>query len=159
MSQCAGYFCQCCLNINNNNIVPWFPLHWSTLDLYQPWTFPHRYLFELALNISCFCANSRKRKTCMCMWEERERWRNKMLSGKVEISMKTPAHFLKNILNNLPETSNLSVSCYATNTLRWGISGAPGWLSQLCIRLQLRSWSHGSWVHAQCQALCWLLRA
>ena len=37
--------------------------------------------------------------------------------------------------------------------------GAPGWLSQLSLRLQLRSWSHSSWVWAPHQALCWQLRA
>ena len=36
--------------------------------------------------------------------------------------------------------------------------GAPGWLSRLSVRLQLRSWSHGWWVRALCQALCWQLR-
>ena len=35
--------------------------------------------------------------------------------------------------------------------------GAPGWLSRLSVRLQLRSWSHGLWVQALHQALCWLL--
>ena len=37
--------------------------------------------------------------------------------------------------------------------------GAPGWLSQLGVRLQLRSWSHGPWVWAPRRALCWQLRA
>ena len=37
--------------------------------------------------------------------------------------------------------------------------GAPGWLSQLSIRLWLRSWSHSSWVWAPHRALCWQLRA
>ena len=37
-------------------------------------------------------------------------------------------------------------------------SGAPGWLNQLSGRLQLRSWTHGSWVRAPCPALCWQLR-
>ena len=32
--------------------------------------------------------------------------------------------------------------------------GAPGWLSRLSIRLQLRSWSLSSWVQAPCRALC-----
>ena len=36
---------------------------------------------------------------------------------------------------------------------------APGWLSQLSVQLQLRSWSHSLWVRAQCRALCWQLRA
>ena len=36
--------------------------------------------------------------------------------------------------------------------------GAPGWLSRLSVRLQFRSWSHGSWVRAPRQALCWQLR-
>ena len=31
--------------------------------------------------------------------------------------------------------------------------GVPGWLSQLSTRLQLRSWSHGSWVWAPHRAL------
>ena len=33
--------------------------------------------------------------------------------------------------------------------------GAPGWLSQLSIQPRLRSWSHGSWIWALCQAPCW----
>ena len=37
--------------------------------------------------------------------------------------------------------------------------GAPGWLSQLSIKLWLRSWSCSSWVWAPCQVLCWRLRA
>ena len=37
--------------------------------------------------------------------------------------------------------------------------GAPGWLSRLSIRLELRSWSCGPWVRAPHQALCWQLRA
>ena len=37
--------------------------------------------------------------------------------------------------------------------------GAPEWLSRLNVWLWLRSWSHGSWVPAPCQALCWQLRA
>ena len=37
--------------------------------------------------------------------------------------------------------------------------GAPGWLSQLSVRLQLRSWSHSPWAQAPCRALCWHLRA
>ena len=39
------------------------------------------------------------------------------------------------------------------------LRGAPGWLSRLGIRLQLRSWSLGSWVQAPHWALCWQLRA
>ena len=38
-------------------------------------------------------------------------------------------------------------------------TGAPGWLSQLSVRLQLRSWSHGLWVPAPHRALHWQLRA
>ena len=37
--------------------------------------------------------------------------------------------------------------------------GAPGWLSQLSVPLQLRSWSCSLWVRALHQALCWQLRA
>ena len=36
---------------------------------------------------------------------------------------------------------------------------APGWLSQLSIWLQLRSWSRTPWVQTPYQALCWQLRA
>ena len=36
---------------------------------------------------------------------------------------------------------------------------APGWLSQLSIRLWLKSWSHSLWVPASHRALCWQLRA
>ena len=39
------------------------------------------------------------------------------------------------------------------------IRGAPGWLSQLSSRLQLRSWSHSLRVRAPRRALCWQLRA
>ena len=39
------------------------------------------------------------------------------------------------------------------------LTGAPGWLSRLSLRLQLRSWCHGSWVQAPSQALCWQLGA
>ena len=35
----------------------------------------------------------------------------------------------------------------------------PGWLSQLSIRLQVRSWSHSLWVWAPHQALCGQLTA
>ena len=38
------------------------------------------------------------------------------------------------------------------------IPGAPGWLSWLSVQLRLRSWSHGLWVRALQQALCWQLR-
>ena len=34
-------------------------------------------------------------------------------------------------------------------------SGAPGYLSQLSTGLQLRSWSHSSWIWAPHQAMCW----
>ena len=37
--------------------------------------------------------------------------------------------------------------------------GAPGWLSQWSVWLQLRSWSQSSWVWALSRALCWQLRA
>ena len=37
--------------------------------------------------------------------------------------------------------------------------GAPGWLSRLSVRLQLRSRSHGLWVRAPRRALDWWLRA
>ena len=33
--------------------------------------------------------------------------------------------------------------------------GAPRWLIRLSVQLQLRSWSHGLWVPALCQALHW----
>ena len=36
---------------------------------------------------------------------------------------------------------------------------APGWLSWLSVRLQLRSWSCSSWVRAPRRALCWQLWA
>ena len=39
------------------------------------------------------------------------------------------------------------------------VYGAPGRLSQLGVRLRLRSWSHGSWVRAPRRALCWQLGA
>ena len=40
-----------------------------------------------------------------------------------------------------------------------GPLGAPGWLSQLSVQLQLRSWSHSPRVRAPRKALCWYLRA
>ena len=44
------------------------------------------------------------------------------------------------------------------NQKEWNL-GVPGWLSRLGVRLQLGSWSRGSWVRALCHALCWQLRA
>ena len=38
------------------------------------------------------------------------------------------------------------------------VSGAPGWLSGLSVRLRLGSRSHGWWVHAPHQALSWQIR-
>ena len=38
------------------------------------------------------------------------------------------------------------------------VIGAPEWLSLLSGLLQLRSWSHSSWVQALHWALCWQLR-
>ena len=53
--------------------------------------------------------------------------------------------------------------CYLKITLRNVLkarsTGAPAWLSRLGVWLQLRSWSHSSWVQALCRALCWQLRA
>ena len=39
------------------------------------------------------------------------------------------------------------------------ITGVPGWLSRLPVRLWLRSWSRGLWIRAPCLALCWQLGA
>ena len=39
--------------------------------------------------------------------------------------------------------------------LKTELRRAPGWLSRLSIQLRLESWSHGSWVWALHQALCW----
>ena len=39
------------------------------------------------------------------------------------------------------------------------VYGVPGWLSQLSVWLQLRSWSHSLWVPASHRALYWLLSA
>ena len=39
------------------------------------------------------------------------------------------------------------------------LTGAPGWLSRLSVRLGLRSWSRGPWVQAPRRALCWQLGA
>lgn len=82
--------------------------------------FPLRYLFELALNFSSFCTDSRKRKTCMYIWAERERWRNKKAMRKSRNFYDNSCAFLKIILNNLHESSNLRFSCYTANFLRWG---------------------------------------
>ena len=43
--------------------------------------------------------------------------------------------------------------------LKYKHMGVPRWLSQLSIRLQLRSWSPGLWVWVPCPALCWQFRA
>ena len=51
----------------------------------------------------------------------------------------------------------LLFSCRITELLKC-LMWVPGWLSQLSIRLQLRSWTHGSWVQGPCRALCWQLR-
>ena len=48
---------------------------------------------------------------------------------------------------------------YLINILKDKRGGTPGWLSQLSIRLRLRSWSHSLWVRAPCQAVCWQLGA
>ena len=65
-------------------------------------------------------------------------------------------------------SSSLSAALYTFITLyhflirkdKWKCSlRAPGWLSQLSIRLRLRSWSHTPWVQAPCLAVCWQLRA
>ena len=41
---------------------------------------------------------------------------------------------------------------------KYHITGSPQGLTQLDVWLQLRSWSHGSWVSSPRQALCWQLR-
>ena len=47
--------------------------------------------------------------------------------------------------------------------LLWGVTentwGAPRWFSWLSVWLQLKSWSHGSWIQALQWSLCWQLRA
>ena len=43
---------------------------------------------------------------------------------------------------------------FSVHKIRNHAGGVPGWLSQLSIRFQLRSWSHGSWVQAPHRALC-----
>ena len=60
-------------------------------------------------------------------------------------------------------SSRVEVSRHQAQGLAWikipSATRAPGWLSQLSIRLQLRSWSHGSWVRAPHQAHCCPCRA
>ena len=47
------------------------------------------------------------------------------------------------------------VLCWVWSLLKiLSLSGAPGWLSRLNVRLRLRSWSHCPWVRAPCRALC-----
>ena len=61
----------------------------------------------------------------------------------------------------------LSLPVYGTGIINSSTSrrlnklfqGVPGWLSWLSVQLQLRSWSHDSWVQAPHQALCWHLKA
>ena len=46
-----------------------------------------------------------------------------------------------------------------TTLKKQNISGLLGWLSQLGVWLELRSWASSSWVWNLRQALCWQLRA
>ena len=50
--------------------------------------------------------------------------------------------------------TNLCGKFYSSSLYR-AVSGCLGWLSQLSVQLQLRSWSRGSWVWALRWALCW----
>ena len=66
------------------------------------------------------------------------------------------ALFLKNKI----DTQNTEMSYVALSLVNKDlIRGAPGWLSCLGVRLQLRSWSRGLWVWTPHQALCWRFRA
>ena len=54
----------------------------------------------------------------------------------------------------MDNNNNAPYAAYKRST-----TGVPGWLSQLSVWLQLRLWSHGSWVPTPHGALCWQLRA
>ena len=58
----------------------------------------------------------------------------------------------------LSQSSSLLPHCLCS-VFKLLVDGAPGWLSQLSVRLRLRSWSRSLWVRAPRQALCWQLRA
>ena len=68
-----------------------------------------------------------------------------------------------NYLNDWHTKGGLGVLCMPTgdrfNSIQERTFGVPGWLGRLRVWLQPRSWSHGPWVWAPCQALCWRLRA
>ena len=79
-------------------------------------------------------------------------------------------HILTSTTMLLRKTSLYSITCIITwhrlenkpsllHITDGGLWGAPGWLSWLTIQLGLRSWSHGLWVWAICQVLCWQPRA
>ena len=65
--------------------------------------------------------------------------------------------FVSYILLPSPLGPSVKYNCMIIHK-EW-LTGVPGWLSRLSVWLQLRSWSHGSWVHTSSQALCWQLRA
>ena len=55
-------------------------------------------------------------------------------------------------------TGSLPLASFINLTIKSIQPRAPGWLSQLSIQIQLRSWSHSSWVQGLHRALCWQLR-
>ena len=77
------------------------------------------------------------------------------------------AHFALNFKTGNQQFSLTSRKClkvfsFSKNHVYWWlfcfesrVEGVPGWLSQLSVWLLLRSCSHGLWVWAPHQALCW----
>ena len=55
---------------------------------------------------------------------------------------------------NIEKLKTKYVNMKMQSIYEWGT-----WVAQLNVRLQPRSWSHGWWVRAPRQALCWQLRA
>ena len=72
-------------------------------------------------------------------WSHHDKWFFKETLESRSISSVLPAG--KN--SGIPATENVG--------LKWRKWGVLGWLSWLSVWLQLRSWSHSSWV----RALCW----
>ena len=102
-------------------------------------------------------------------------WPEPKLTQLTEPSIQVPLHIQRLCFNSptypsmpvflwklLHDYQVCSLSRESLSSFTYQNSGnvrVPGWLSQLNVRLRLRSWSHGSWVRAPHQALCWQLRA
>ena len=77
--------------------------------------------------------------------------------NKESFTLLTPSHHLQTFEFQIEFKKGNASQLWLCIRLIWGwfktkilvIWGAPGWLSRLSIRLQLRSWSHGSWFPAR----------